>query len=62
MDADTAIGGPLGRFPTTQLSLLKAATSGLSNEALNRVIALYWKPVYRFIRIKFRKNTKMRRI
>jgi len=58
MDADTAIGGPLGRFPTTQLSLLKAATSGLSNEALNRVIALYWKPVYRFIRIKFRKNNE----
>src|SRR5947207_15381385 len=26
------------------------------NEALDRVIALYWKPVYRFIRIKFHKN------
>lgn len=58
MDADTAIGGPLGRFPTTQLSLLDAATTGLSNEALDRVIALYWKPVYRFIRIKFRKNNE----
>ena len=58
MDADTAIGGPLGRFPSTQLSLLEAATTGLSNEALDRVIALYWKPVYRFIRIKFRKNNE----
>lgn len=58
MDADTAIGGPLGRFPTTQLSLLDAATTGLANEALDRVIALYWKPVYRFIRIKFRKNNE----
>jgi RNA polymerase sigma factor (sigma-70 family) len=58
MDADTAIGGPLGHFPSTQLSLLEAATTGLSNEALDRVIALYWKPVYRFIRIKFRKNNE----
>jgi RNA polymerase sigma factor (sigma-70 family) len=58
MDADTAIGGPLGRFPTTQLSLLEAATSGLSNEALDRVISLYWKPVYRFIRVKFHKSNE----
>ena len=41
MDADTGIGGPLGQFPSTQLSLLQAATTGLSNEALDRVIALY---------------------
>lgn len=50
MDPDTAIGGPHGRFPSTQLSLLAAAAAGLPNEALERVIALYWKPVYRFIR------------
>lgn len=58
MDADTAIGGPGGRFPTTQLSLLEATAAGLPNEALDRVIALYWKPVYRFIRLKFRKNNE----
>jgi RNA polymerase sigma factor (sigma-70 family) len=54
------MGGPLGRFPSTQLSLLEAATSGaaLPNEALERVSALYWKPVYRFIRVKFRKNNE----
>jgi len=58
MDPDTGIGGPVGRFPSTQLSLLDAATTGLLNEALDRVIALYWKPVYRYIRIKFHKNNE----
>ncbi len=58
MDTDTAIGGPQGRFPSTQLSLLEAAAAGVPNEALERVIALYWKPVYRFIRLKFRKDNE----
>lgn len=58
MDADTAIGGPHGHFPSTQVSLLEAAAAGLSSEALDRVIALYWKPVYRFIRVKFGKNNE----
>jgi len=56
VDADTAIGGYGARFPSTQVSLLNAAASGLSSEALERVAALYWKPVYRFIRFKFRKD------
>ena len=58
MDPDTQIGGPHGHFPSTQISLLEAATNGLSSEALERVMALYWKPVYRFIRLKFRKNNE----
>jgi RNA polymerase sigma factor (sigma-70 family) len=58
VDADTQIGGPHGHFPSTQLSLLEAATEGFSSEALDRVMALYWKPVYRFIRLKFRKNNE----
>jgi RNA polymerase sigma factor (sigma-70 family) len=57
-DSDTAIGGPDGRFPSTQISLLEAAAGGLSDAALDRVIAIYWKPVYRFIRLKFRKNNE----
>jgi len=57
-DTDTAIGGPDGHFPSTQLTLLQAATCGLPNEALERVIALYWKPVYRFIRLKFGKDNE----
>lgn len=58
MDPDTAIGGPHHDFPSTRLSLLADATAGLPNEALERVIALYWKPVYRFIRLKFRKDNE----
>jgi len=58
MDQDTAIGGPHGRFPSTRISLLEAATAAMPNEALERVIALYWKPVYRFIRFKFRKDNE----
>src|ERR1022692_4646062 len=60
LDPDTTMGGPHGQFPSTQLSLLEAASSGaaLPNEALERVSALYWKPVYRFIRVKFRKNNE----
>ncbi|MGA3044069.1 MAG: sigma-70 family RNA polymerase sigma factor [Bryobacteraceae bacterium] len=60
LDPDTTMGGPQGQFPSTQLSLLEAASAGatLPNEALERVSALYWKPVYRFIRVKFRKNNE----
>ena len=58
MDADTGIGGPHAQFPSTQLSLLESATHGLTNVALERVMALYWKPVYRFIRLKFRKDNE----
>jgi RNA polymerase sigma factor (sigma-70 family) len=57
-DADTAIGGPQGHFPSTRLSLLEAAATGVPNEALERVIAIYWKPVYRFIRLKFRNDNE----
>ena len=58
MDAHTAIGGPQGHFPSTQISLLDAAATGLAADALDRVIALYWKPVYCFIRLKFRKDNE----
>ena len=58
MDKDTSIGGPHNRFPSTQLSLLEAAAAGLPAEALDRVIALYWKPVYRFIRLKYHKDNE----
>jgi len=58
VDADTAIGGRSGQFPTTHLSLLEATAAGVSSAAMDQVIALYWKPVYRFIRFKFQKNNE----
>jgi RNA polymerase sigma factor (sigma-70 family) len=60
VDADTAIGGAADRFPSTQVSLLQAASSGgaLTAEAMERIAALYWKPVYRFVRHKFRHSNE----
>jgi RNA polymerase sigma factor (sigma-70 family) len=60
MDADTAIGGPRDRFPSTRHSLLEAvaADGALPNEALEEVAALYWKPVYKYIRLKWRKDNE----
>jgi RNA polymerase sigma factor (sigma-70 family) len=60
VDPDTSIGGAQDRFPETQRSLLSAASAGgeVSAEALDRIAALYWKPVYKFVRIKFRKSNE----
>jgi len=55
-DADTAIGGNRDRFPSTQFSLIEAAAG--EPLALERVAALYWKPVYTFIRHKFGKGNE----
>ena len=55
-DADTAIGGNRDNFPSTQLSLIEAAAG--EPLALERVAALYWKPVYKFIRYKFGKSNE----
>ncbi len=58
MDRDTAIGGPHDHFPSTRASLIEAVAAGLPSEALDQVVALYWKPVYRYIRLKFRQNNE----
>jgi hypothetical protein len=58
MDKDTSIGGSHDHFPSPQASLLEAAAAGLPGEALDRVIARYWKPVYRFVRLKFHKDNE----
>jgi RNA polymerase sigma factor (sigma-70 family) len=55
---DTAIGGPQGQFPSTQASLLEAVSRGMGSQALEKVAALYWKPVYRFLRVKFGKDNE----
>ncbi len=58
MDPDTKIGGPHGQFPSTRISLLEAAGAGLTSEALEQVVTIYWKPVYRFVRLKFRQSNE----
>ncbi len=57
MDRDTGIGGPKGRFPSTHHSAVLAARSEDSSiraGALEAIIAAYWKPAYKYVRIKWR--------
>ena len=60
MDPDTAIGGLHDRFPATRHSLFEAvaAAGTLPGDALDQVIALYWKPVYKYIRFKWRMDNE----
>ena len=57
MEPDTAIGGPGGRFPATRRSLLLAVTSdepARRQRAFESLVSAYWKPVYKYIRIRWR--------
>lgn len=55
---DTAIGGPQAHFPTTRPSLFESSPGAFPADALDRIAALYWKPVYRFVRLKFNKDNE----
>jgi RNA polymerase sigma factor (sigma-70 family) len=57
VDRDTEIGGPGGRFPATQHSVLDGAQSDDPAErrrAWDVLVAAYWKPAYKYIRLKWR--------
>jgi RNA polymerase sigma factor (sigma-70 family) len=60
MDPDTAIGGLRDRFPSTRHSLFEAVADAgrLPGDALDQIVALYWKPVYKYIRVKWRKDNE----
>jgi RNA polymerase sigma factor (sigma-70 family) len=48
-----------GNFPATRWSVVAAVRSGDSNErshALDVLCAAYWKPVYKYIRLKYSKD------
>ena len=49
MPDDTDLGGDNVRFRPTAWSVVREAREG-SRDALDRLIAIYWKPVYFFIR------------
>ena len=51
-DPEPASGGGRDRFPTTRLSLL--ANAEHSRPALAALAELYWKPVYKHLRLKWR--------
>jgi RNA polymerase sigma factor (sigma-70 family) len=55
---DTHIGGASGAFPSTRWSLIVGARSPHAEErqrALDLLIAAYWKPVYKYIRLRWNK-------
>lgn len=55
---DTKIGGPSARFPATRWSAIVAARSTDSAErarALETVVQAYWKPIYKYVRIRWNK-------
>src|SRR5258708_7272018 len=56
MDQDTDIGGPANRFPVTNHSAIVAARSpdrNVRERAFATIIEGYWKPSYKYIRIKW---------
>lgn len=58
---DTIIGGAQDKFPLTQWSAIVALRSGEQSErvrAFEIIIATYWKPVYKYIRLKWGKSNE----
>jgi RNA polymerase sigma factor (sigma-70 family) len=61
MRDETQIGGGDGRFPKTRWSLVLAARSADPAEqqrALDRLVAVYWKPVYKLLRLRWRRSNE----
>jgi RNA polymerase sigma factor (sigma-70 family) len=59
-DSDTAMGGAHRPFPTTRHSLIRSAagTGTLAREALDSIVAVYWKPAYKHVRIQWRRSNE----
>ena len=61
MDPDTDIGGPLHKFPVTNHSAIANAGSTdqvTRQRALDIILTSYWKPVYKYIRLKWQANNE----
>jgi RNA polymerase sigma factor (sigma-70 family) len=61
MEQDTDLGGPIGSFPLTQLPLVQATASPdpvQRHQALAALIECYWKPVYKYLRVKWRTSNE----
>ena len=56
MDPDTDIGGAQHRFPVTNQSaiiLARSADQVVRQRAFETILASYWKPVYKYVRLKW---------
>jgi RNA polymerase sigma factor (sigma-70 family) len=61
MQRHTASFGPGGHFPATRLSLVVSLRSDDAAERLRaceRLVALYWKPLYKYVRIKWNRSSE----
>ena len=61
MDQDTDIGGPQHKFPVTNQSAIVAARSqdqDVRQRAFETILASYWKPSYKYIRIKWQASNE----
>jgi DNA-directed RNA polymerase specialized sigma24 family protein len=61
MDPDTDIGGPLHKFPVTNHSAIVNARSAdqiTRQRALDTILTSYWKPVYKYIRLKWQASNE----
>ena len=61
MDSDTDLGGPASAFPATRAGLVTAAGStdpAVRKQAFEVLVSVYWKPVYKYLRIKWAINNE----
>jgi RNA polymerase sigma factor (sigma-70 family) len=61
MQHDTDLGGPGAAFPITQRSILAAAANAdpeIRQQAYATLVASYWKPIYKYIRIKWKASNE----
>jgi RNA polymerase sigma factor (sigma-70 family) len=61
MEEDTRIGGPEGRFPVTRWTVIEGVKSddpGERERALETLAATYWKPVYKHLRVRWRRSNE----
>ena len=61
MDPDTDIGGVQHRFPETNQSAIVRARSAdevVRQRAFETILISYWKPVYKYVRLKWQANNE----
>lgn len=61
MEADTDIGGRRDAFPHTHGSAVRAIAGddeATRKRACESIIAAYWKPVYKYLRVRWRKSNE----
>ncbi|MEQ8765745.1 MAG: sigma-70 family RNA polymerase sigma factor [Planctomycetota bacterium] len=57
MNRSTEMGGPGEAFPPTRLSVIQAVRADAADvrqRALDLIVESYWKPVYKYLRLKWR--------